>query len=218
MKKQLSFVGCRNHKAGKRYKNTTFAPWSRTQKNDAGIHKKHMDIWDKKKRSAVMARIKSKDTKPEWIVRRYLYHRGYRYRKNLKGLPGTPDIVLPKYRVAIFVHGCFWHGHEADGHIPRTRTEFWSKKIERNKERDERAKEALRRMGWNVLTIWECQLKPAVRARTLLEVEYWLNHAYLERRRPRTAPVPYGEQEAPVQAAAEGREEYREKSTKQGQR
>ena len=76
-----------------------------------------MDIWDKKKRSAVMAKIRSKDTKPELIVRRYLWSRGYRYRKNVRGLPGTPDIVLRKYGVAIFVHGCFWHGHEVDGHI-----------------------------------------------------------------------------------------------------
>ena len=76
-----------------------------------------MDIWDKKKRSVVMAKIRSKDTKPEWIVRRYLYSRGYRYRKNVKGLPGTPDIVLSKYGIVIFIHGCFWHGHEIDGHI-----------------------------------------------------------------------------------------------------
>lgn len=73
-----------------------------------------MDIWDKEKRSAVMAKIKSKDTKPELLVRRYLYHRGYRYRKNVKGLPGTPDIVMKKYGIAIFVHGCFWHGHDAE--------------------------------------------------------------------------------------------------------
>ena len=71
-----------------------------------------MDIWSKKKRSAVMAKIKGKDTKPEWIVRRYLFSRGYRYRKNVKGLPGTPDIVLRKYGIVIFIHGCFWHGHE----------------------------------------------------------------------------------------------------------
>ena len=77
-----------------------------------------MDIWSKKKRSAVMARIKSKDTKPEKIVRRYLYSKGYRYRKNVKNLPGSPDIVLRKYGVVIFVHGCFWHGHNIDGHIP----------------------------------------------------------------------------------------------------
>lgn len=167
-----------------------------------------MDIWDKEKRSAVMARIRSKDTKPERIVRLYLYHRGYRYRKNVRGLPGTPDIVLAKYRVAIFVHGCFWHGHEADGHIPRTNTEFWQRKIARNKARDERDKLALRRLGWNVITIWECQLKPAVREQTLLELEYWLNHAYLERFRTPAAPKPYGEQEAQAGVAAEGREGY----------
>lgn len=143
--------------------------------------KTRMDIWDKEKRSAVMKKIKGKDTKPELIVRRYLYHRGYRYRKNVKGLPGTPDIVLRKYGVVIFIHGCFWHGHEADGHIPRTNTDFWRRKIERNKRRDERVREELRRMGWGVLTIWECQLKPAVREATLREVEYWINHAYLER-------------------------------------
>lgn len=169
-----------------------------------------MDIWDKEKRSAVMARIRNKDTKPERIVRLYLYHRGYRYRKNVRGLPGTPDIVLAKYRVAIFVHGCFWHGHEADGHIPRTNTEFWQRKIARNKARDERDKLALRRLGWNVITIWECQLKPAVRGQTLLELEYWLNHAYLERFRTPAAPKPYGEQEAQAAVAAEGREGYGE--------
>ena len=94
-----------------------------------------MDIWDKKKRSDVMAKIRSKDTKPEWIVRRYLYSRGYRYRKNVKGLPGTPDIVLRKYGIVIFIHGCFWHGHEVDGHIPHSNVDFWRKKIERNKQR-----------------------------------------------------------------------------------
>lgn len=87
-----------------------------------------MDIWTKEKRSAVMARIRSKDTKPELLVRRYLYHRGYRYRKNVKGLPGTPDIVLKKHRTVIFIHGCFWHGHEVDGHIPRSNSAFWQKK------------------------------------------------------------------------------------------
>jgi len=100
-----------------------------------------MDIWDKKKRSDVMAKIRSKDTKPEWIVRRYLYSRGYRYRKNVKGLPGTPDIVLRKYGIVIFIHGCFWHGHEVDGHIPHSNVDFWRKKIERNKQRDEHNKE-----------------------------------------------------------------------------
>jgi len=171
--------------------------------------KKQMDIWSKKKRSAVMARIRSKDTKPEWLVRRYLFSRGYRYRKNVKGLPGTPDIVLRKYGVVIFVHGCFWHGHEVDGTLPKTHREFWKAKIERNRRRDERDKEALRRMGWHVMTVWECQLKPAVRYRTLREVEYHINHVYLERFRPRPS-VPYGmeaDKESPAMAA-EGEAEY----------
>lgn len=168
-----------------------------------------MDIWSEEKRSAVMAKIKSKDTKPEWIVRRYLYSRGYRYRKNVKGLPGTPDIVLRKYGVVIFIHGCFWHGHEVDGHIPHSHSDFWKKKIERNKQRDERNKAALLKMGWKVMTIWECQLKPATREQTLLEMEYWINHAYLERFQQKSAK-PYGiEEEAPVQVAAEGQEEYK---------
>lgn len=139
-----------------------------------------MDIWDKEKRSAVMAKIKSKDTKPELLVRRYLYHRGYRYRKNVKGLPGTPDIVMKKYGIAFFVHGCFWHGHDADMHLPATNSGYWAKKISQNKARDAANKEALKRMGWKVMTIWECQLKPAVREKTLLEMEYWINHSYLQ--------------------------------------
>lgn len=140
-----------------------------------------MDIWDKGKRSAVMAKIRSKDTKPELIVRRYLYHRGYRFRKNVKGLPGTPDIVMYKYGIAIFIHGCFWHGHEIDGHVPHSNRVFWQKKIERNKQRDLRNKEELKKRGWRVMTIWECQLKPAVREQTLLEVEYYINHTFLEK-------------------------------------
>ena len=140
-----------------------------------------MDIWSKKKRSAVMAKIKGKDTKPEWIVRRYLFSRGYRYRKNVKGLPGTPDIVLRKYGIVIFIHGCFWHGHEVDGTMPKTNREFWKNKIEGNKLRDKRNKEKLRKMGWSVITVWECQLKSAVRQQTLLEIEYYINHTYLVR-------------------------------------
>ncbi len=139
-----------------------------------------VDIWDKAKRSAVMARIRSRDTKPEMIVRRYLHGRGYRYRKNVKGLPGTPDIVMRKYGVAIFVHGCFWHGHDADGHLPDTNRGYWQEKIQRNKERDQRDKERLKAMGWRVMTIWECQLKPQVRERTLREVEYLINSSYIE--------------------------------------
>ena len=128
-----------------------------------------------------MARIRGKDTRPELIVRRYLYSRGYRYLKNVKRLPGTPDIVLRKYGIVIFVHGCFWHGHSIDSHSPHSNVEFWERKIGRNRERDERNKAALKKMGWKVMTIWECQLKPSVRKRTLLEMEYLINHSYLER-------------------------------------
>lgn len=140
-----------------------------------------MDIWSTEKRSAVMAKIRSKDTKPERIVRRYLYSRGYRYRKNVKSLPGTPDIVLRKYGIVIFIHGCFWHGHKVDGSMPKTNRKFWEEKINKNKQRDERNKALLRRMGWSVMTVWECQLKPTVRRKTLLEIEYHINHAYLAR-------------------------------------
>lgn len=141
-----------------------------------------MDIWDKKKRSKVMARVKSKDTEPELLVRRYLYSRGYRYRKNVKGLPGTPDIVLRKYGVVIFIHGCFWHGHK-DSHKPKSNCEFWDKKIESNKARDLKNKKELIKMGWKVMTIWECQLKPTVRKQTLQEIEYLINNSYLSKYR-----------------------------------
>ncbi len=171
-----------------------------------------MDIWSKKKRSAVMARIKSKDTKPEWIVRRYLFSRGYRYRKNVKGLPGTPDIVLRKYGIVIFIHGCFWHGHEVDGTMPKTNHEFWKNKIEKNKQRDERNKEELRKMGWSIITVWECQLRPAMRRQTLLEIEYYINHTYIERLKSRHS-VPYNirESEKTSGMVAETEPKYGEK-------
>lgn len=130
-----------------------------------------------------MAKIKSKDTKPELLVRRYLYSRGYRYRKNVKGLPGTPDIVLKKYGIAIFIHGCFWHGHQIDGHIPHSNSDFWQKKIKRNQIRDEKNKIELKKMGWKVMTIWECQLKPSARKQTLQEIEFMINKTYLDRYR-----------------------------------
>lgn len=168
-----------------------------------------MDIWDKAKRSAVMARIKSKDTKPELIVRRYLYSRGYRYLKNVKGLPGSPDIVLRRYGIVIFVHGCFWHGHSVDGHLPHSNVQFWQEKIERNRSRDERNKAALRKMGWKVMTVWECQLRPARRQQTLLEIEYLINHTFLQRlkkkhaTRPKSYVLPAAVSELPVAAEPE---------------
>lgn len=127
-----------------------------------------------------MAKIRDKDTKPEWIVRRYLFSRGYRYRKNVKGLPGSPDIVLRKYGIVIFIHGCFWHGHSVDGHIPHSNSDFWKKKIERNRARDEKNKKELLELGWSVAVIWECQLKPSIQHQTLQELEYLINKNFLE--------------------------------------
>lgn len=112
-----------------------------------------------------MFRIKGKNTKPEEIVRKYLFSEGFRYRKNDKRLPGTPDIVLPKYKTAIFVNGCFWHGHKDCRYfvIPKTNTDFWLNKINTNIERDKRKQETLKDLGWNVIVVWECELKKQTR-------------------------------------------------------
>ena len=113
------------------------------------------------KRSWNMSRIKGKDTKIEVEVRKYLFSKGYRFRKNDKRYPGKPDIVLPKYHVAIFVHGCFWHRHEGckDATTPKTRTEFWLEKFDKNVKKDQIKQEKLRELGWKVIVIWECELK-----------------------------------------------------------
>ncbi|MDJ1471876.1 very short patch repair endonuclease [Xanthocytophaga flava] len=119
------------------------------------------DVHDKKTRSYNMSRIRGKDTKPEMIVRKFLFSKGYRYRVHGKKLPGKPDIVLPKYKTVIFIHGCFWHGHEGCKYyvIPKTRTEWWLDKINRNKEKDKESFNELILAGWRVLTIFECELK-----------------------------------------------------------
>ena len=113
------------------------------------------------KRSWNMSWIKGKDTKIEVEVRKYLFSKGYRFRKNDKRYPGKPDIVLPKYHVAIFVHGCFWHRHEGckDATTPKTRTEFWLEKFDKNVKNDQIKQEKLRELGWKVIVIWECELK-----------------------------------------------------------
>ncbi len=119
-----------------------------------------MDKITPEQRHYTMSRIRGKDTKPEILVRKYLFSEGFRFRKNDKRYPGHPDIVLPKYRTMIFVNGCFWHGHENCKYytIPKTNTDFWVAKVRRNQERDRSDNEALAAMGWRVLTIWECQL------------------------------------------------------------
>ena len=129
-----------------------------------------------------MSRIAGKDTKPEELVRKYLFSKGFRYRKNVRKLPGTPDLVLPKYRTVIFVNGCFWHGHEGCKYyvLPKTNTEFWKEKIEKNKERDLKERMQLRTMGWHVILLWECQLKSKVRDQNLKGLLYTLNKIVLE--------------------------------------
>lgn len=113
-----------------------------------------------KDRSELMAKIKNKNTSIEIRVRKWLFSRGFRYRINVKKLPGSPDIALNKYKCAIFVNGCFWHGHNCpDGHLPKSNIEFWKNKINRNIERDMKCKQELENLGWNVIILWECELK-----------------------------------------------------------
>ena len=122
-----------------------------------------MDVHSKEVRSYNMSCIKGKGAKPEEMVRKYLFSQGFRYRKNDKRLPGTPDIVLPKYKTVIFVNGCFWHGHEGCKYFvwPKNNAEFWKAKILHNIERDKRDFERLENAGWKVIVVWECQLKKA---------------------------------------------------------
>jgi len=120
-----------------------------------------VDIVNPKKRSQMMAGIKGKNSRPEMLVRKMLFAMGYRFRLHRHDLPGTPDIILPGRRIAIFVHGCFWHVHKECKYarIPSTRSEFWTAKLQRNIDRDQRAIEDLIRMGWRVLSIWECSTR-----------------------------------------------------------
>ncbi|MDO3641217.1 very short patch repair endonuclease [Mucilaginibacter sp. L3T2-6] len=119
------------------------------------------DIHSSEIRSFNMSRIRSKNTTPERIIRAFLFSHGFRYRIHYKKLPGKPDIVLPKYKTVIFVNGCFWHGHENCRYfsIPKTRSEYWSGKIEKNKSKDRDAVFKIRDSGWDVIVIWECELK-----------------------------------------------------------
>ena len=168
-----------------------------------------------------MAAIRSKDTKPEMIVRRGLWKRGFRYRLNHKRLPGHPDLVLRKYRTCIFVNGCFWHGHhikpnpqplpEKEGEafggeeeiensvcckIPKTNREFWVAKIRRNKERDKEEQRRLAEMGWHCITVWECELKPSKREETLESIAFTLNHIWLQDHGAKTNSYPKVDEES----------------------
>jgi len=119
------------------------------------------DIWSKEKRSEVMSLIRSKNTKPERIARKILSGLGYRYRLNVRKIPGSPDISITKYKCAIFIHGCFWHYHSRcrDGKIPEGNRNYWEPKLKANRKRDLRNRRLLKKEGWKVLVLWECQIK-----------------------------------------------------------
>ena len=221
-----------------------------------------MDSHTPQQRHANMAAIHGKDTKPEMVVRRWLWGHGYRYRLNHPRLPGKPDIVMRKYRTCIFVNGCFWHGHHVQlqtaqidngkwkmensecckidlGNqrrapasqtysissddaccisvqnsecckIPKTNREFWVAKIRRNQERDLKVQRELAAMGWHSITIWECELKPKVREKTLESLAYTLNKIFLQDHSIRHYEIP---EEEPLMAAEETPEEYGNKAT-----
>lgn len=119
------------------------------------------DVHSKEVRSFNMSRIRGKNTKPEMLVRKFLHSQGFRFRLHVNNLPCKPDIVLPKYKTVIFVHGCFWHGHRNCKYFkyPKTRTDYWKHKIDGNKTKDKKAVKEIKKYGWNVLTVWECKLK-----------------------------------------------------------
>ena len=197
-----------------------------------------MDHLSPQQRSKNMAAIRSKDTKPEMIVRRGLWKRGFRYRLNHKRLPGHPDLVLRKYRTCIFVNGCFWHGHnvaepqvkservksekwemEVEGSdyiessecckIPKTNREFWVSKIRRNKERDREEQQALASMGWHCIIVWECELKPSKREETLDSIAFTLNHIWLQDHHAKVIQYPsMDEEDMQMQMAAESETKY----------
>ena len=169
-----------------------------------------MDKLSPEQRHRNMAAIRAKDTKPEMIVRRGLWSRGFRYRLNHKRLPGHPDLVLRKYRTCIFVNGCFWHGHGVTLNIknealniessecckiPKSNREFWVEKIRRNKERDKEEQRKLAEMGWHCITVWECELNSKQREQTLDSIAFTLNHIWLQDHGAIVVPYPKVEEE-----------------------
>ena len=185
-----------------------------------------MDRLTKQQRSSNMAAIHGKDTKPEMVVRKWLWGHGFRYRLNHPRLPGKPDIVMRKYRTCIFVNGCFWHGHgvamppveslklkvESSEccKIPKTNCDFWVAKIRSNQERDTRVQHELAAMGWHSITIWECELKPKVREKTLESLAFTLNKIFLQDHNIRHYEIP---EEEPLMAAEDMPTVYENKVT-----
>ena len=139
------------------------------------------DVHTPEQRSYNMSQIRGKNTKPEELVRKFLFSQGFRYRKNDPRLPGKPDIVLPKYKTVVFVNGCFWHGHEGCRYFvwPKNNAEFWKAKISGNIQRDAQCVRLLKEQGWNVIVVWECELKKANREATLIGLEARLKQMLL---------------------------------------
>jgi len=180
-----------------------------------------LDTMTPQQRHYCMSRIRSKDTTPEKRVRQWLWQHGYRYRLCVKGVPGKPDIVMRKYRTAIFVNGCFWHGHLIQCtmyneqftiedskccKIPKTNREFWVAKIRRNQERDQKNYQILQENGWQVIVLWECQLKPKKLEQTMLQVEILLHDFYLATFNHRSKTYIHIDENLPM--VAEDPEEY----------
>lgn len=132
-----------------------------------------VDLLTTEERSKMMSKIRSKNTAPEMTVRRYLHSKGFRYRLHDKKLPGKPDVVLPKFKTAIYIHGCFWHAHSGCKYyrLPKSNTDYWIKKIEGNISRDLQKQQVLREMGWKVIIVWECELKRKAEERCAALVE-----------------------------------------------
>ena len=180
------------------------------------------DTMTPQQRHYCMSQIHSKDTTPEKRVRQWLWQHGYRYRLCVKGVPGKPDIVMRKYRTAIFVNGCFWHGHDVElvvsseqlvvkssncCKIPQTNREFWVAKIKRNQERDQQNYKVLEENGWQVIVLWECQLKPKKLEQTMLQVEILLHDFYIKTFNHRSKTYIHIEEER-LPMVAEEPEEY----------
>ncbi len=161
-----------------------------------------MDKLTPEQRHKCMARIRSKNTRPELLVRRFLFAHGYRYRIHVKSLPGTPDIVMPNLHTVILVNGCFWHGHEGCPYfvLPKSNIEFWQKKISRNRNRDQKERLQLRDLGWHVIVIWECQLTSKIRKETLRSLLYTLNKIDLQNRNIKIYDFDFTEEEKSIAA------------------
>jgi DNA mismatch endonuclease (patch repair protein) len=141
-----------------------------------------VDKFDKTKRSSIMTQVKSENTTPELVVRKLLFSMGYRYRLHRKDLPGKPDIIMPKYKLVVFIHGCFWHGCPVCRHAqirPIDNAGYWNKKLDRNKERDNKNKRELENNGWNVLIIWECETKKKNRETLINTIQETINRIKL---------------------------------------